>query len=146
MIVPKVSIMHRLQCNVSNVLTTSLICAYISRCFILILNTHAALVPVIITQPTDTSAAAPFSAVFTCSAKGCGELNIIWHRHNKPLPQRAYSTTAASVNGTTSTLTISNVVNDDVGTYYCVVWASNKAVQSRVASLFIAGKVYLIYD
>ena len=99
--------------------------------------------PDIITHPTDTSAAAPFSAVFTCSAKGCGELNVIWHRQTKPLPQRAYSTMKASVNGTTitSTLTILNVVSEDVGTYYCVVWASKIAVYSRVASLLLAGKV-----
>ena len=97
--------------------------------------------PDIILHPTDTSAAAPFSAVFTCSAKGCGELNVIWHRQTKPLPQRAYSTMTASVNGTTSTLTIPNVVSEDVGTYYCVVWASKIAVQSRVASLFLAGRV-----
>ena len=97
--------------------------------------------PDIILHPTDTSAAAPFSTVFTCSAKGCGELNVIWHRQTKSLPQRAYSTITASVNGTTSTLTIPNVVSEDVGTYYCVVWASSKAVQSRVASLFLAGRV-----
>ena len=107
----------------------------------MIIDTHTVPAPDIITDPTDTSAAAPFSAVFTCSARGCGELNITWHRHNKPLPQRVYSTIKNSVNGTTSTLTILNVVNDDVGTYYCVVWASNKATQSRVASLFLAGRV-----
>ena len=105
----------------------------------MIIDTHVVLAPDIILHPTNTSAAAPFSAVFTCSAKGCGELNIIWYRQNKPLPQRAYSTMTASVNGTTSTLTIPNVVSEDVGTYYCVVWASNIAIQSRVASLFLAG-------
>ena len=107
----------------------------------MIIDTHTVSAPDIITDPTDTSAAAPFSAVFTCSAKGCGKLNIIWHRHNKPLPQRAYSTTSASVNGTTSNLTIPNVVSDDVGTYYCVVRAGNKATESKIASLLFAGKV-----
>ena len=107
----------------------------------MIIDTHAVSTPNVITPPTDTSAAAPFSAVFTCSAKGCGELSVIWHRHNKPLPQRAYSTAAASVNGTTGTLTIPNVVSDDIGTYYCVVRAGNIAVQSKIASLLLAGKV-----
>ena len=51
----------------------------------------------------------------------------------------------ASVNGITSTLTIPNVISEDVGTYYCVVWASNIAIQSRVASLFLAGKNILKY-
>ena len=50
-----------------------------------------------------------------------------------------------SVNGTASTLTIPNVVSEDVGTYYCVVWASKIAVQSRVATLFLAGKSILTY-
>ena len=107
----------------------------------MIIDTHTVPAPDIITDPTDTSAAAPFSAVFTCSAKGCGELNITWHRHTKPLPQKAYFTIAASVNGTTGTLTIPNVVSDDVGTYYCVVRASNIAVQSKIASLLFAGKI-----
>ena len=107
----------------------------------MIIDTHTVPAPDIITDPTDTSAAAPFSAVFTCSARGCGKLNIIWHRRNKPLPQRAYSTTSASVNGTTSTLTIPNVVSDDVGTYYCVVRAGNKATESKIVRLLLAGKV-----
>ena len=102
---------------------------------------YLALAPDIITHPTNTSATAPFSGVFTCFAKGCRELNVIWHRHNKPLPQKAHSTPTTSVNEITSTLTIPNVTDEDVGTYYCVVWASRKATQSRVASLFFAGNV-----
>ena len=81
--------------------------------------------------------------MFTCSAKGCVELNVIWHRQTKPLPQRAYATMTASVNGTTSILIIPNVVSEDVGTYYCVVWAGSKATQSRVASLFLADRVHI---
>ena len=102
---------------------------------------YTALVPAIIVHPTNTSATAPFSGVFTCSAKGRGKLNVIWHRHNKPLPQKAHSTPTTSVNEITSTLTIPNVTDEDVGTYYCVVWASNKATRSRVASLSLAGNV-----
>ena len=47
-----------------------------------------ALAPTIITDPIDTYAAAPFSGVFTCSAKGCGKVNIIWHRQSNSLPQK----------------------------------------------------------
>ena len=107
----------------------------------MIIDTHVVPAPDIITDPTDTSAAAPFSAVFTCSAKGCGELNITWHRHTKPLPKRVYSAITDSLNETTNTLTIPNVVNDDVGIYYCVVRAGNIAVRSRISNLLFAGKV-----
>ena len=103
----------------------------------------AVLAPDIVIHPANTSAAAPFSAVLTCSAKGCGKLNVFWHRYTKPLPQKAYSTIATSINGTTSTLTIPNVATEDVGTYYCIVWARNKATLSRGANLFLAGKVYI---
>ena len=102
---------------------------------------HTAFAPALITHPTNTSATAPFSGVFTCSAKGHGKLNVIWHRHNKSLPQSAHSTPTASVNEITSTLTIPNVTDKDVGTYYCVVWTSNKATRSRIASLSLARKV-----
>ena len=49
------------------------------------------------------------------------------------------------MNRTTSTLTIPNVAIEDVGRYYCVVWARNKATQSRVANLFLAGKVNALH-
>jgi len=102
---------------------------------------YTVLAPDIIAHPTNASAASPFGAPFTCSAKGCGKLNIVWHRHTKPLPQRAYATTTVSVNGTTSTLTIPDVTIEDVGTYYCVVWSGNKATQSKVAHLLLAGNL-----
>ena len=90
------------------------------------------------------SAAAPFSGVFTCSAncKGCGNLSVIWYRHNNSLPTTAYSTLVTSTNETTSTLTIPNVSGKDVGKYYCLVWAGLKATQSYAANLFLAGKQY----
>ena len=80
--------------------------------------------------------------MLTCSAKGCGKLNVIWHRHAKPLPQKAYSTITTSANGTISTLTIPNVSIKDTGRYYCVVWARKKATQSGEAHLFLSGKAY----
>ena len=98
--------------------------------------------PDIINHPSNASAAAPFSVIFTCSAKGRGELDVIWHRQNEPLPQKAYSTMTTSVNETTSTFTIPNVTIEDIGIYYCVVWARNKATQSRMANLHLAGKAH----
>ena len=47
-----------------------------------------------------------------------------------------------SISETTSTLTIPHVSSEDIGTYYCVVWASNKATQSRMANLHLAGKAH----
>ena len=102
---------------------------------------YTVLAPDIITHPTNASSATPFGALFTCSVKGCGKLNIIWHRHTKPLPRRVYATTTVSLNETISTLTIPDVTIEDVGTYYCVAWAGNKATQSKVAHLFLAGKL-----
>jgi len=98
--------------------------------------------PHILTYPTDTSAAAPFSAVFMCSARGYGHLNIIWYRNNLSLPTKAHSTQVHLPDSiTTSRLTIPNVDQLDVGLYYCIVWANSKtASRSRSASLTVAGK------
>ena len=63
----------------------------------------------------------------------------MWHRHNDPLPKKAYSTLIPSVNETTSVLTIPNVTSEDVGMYYCVVLSNTRIVESRVAKLFLAG-------
>ena len=42
----------------------------------------------IITQPTDTSAAAPFNEVFTCSVIGYGYQNITWYKKSGTLPHK----------------------------------------------------------
>ena len=67
---------------------------------------------------------------------------ITWYRNNNnnPLPTKALTTLIPSVNETISVLTIPNVTSEDVGTYYCVVWANRRAVQSQSANLFLAGK------
>ena len=99
--------------------------------------------PHIITHPTDTSAAAPFSAVFTCSARGYGYLNITWYKNNKVYNMITNKSTihqTSSLNITTSTLVIYNVTEHDVGMYHCQVWASSKASQSRMADLVYPGK------
>ena len=96
----------------------------------------------IVTQPTDTSAAAPFSALFKIYIQVYGYLTINWYKNNKtPLPEKAYLTLIPSVNETTSILTIPTVTSKDVGTYYCVVWANDMALRSHSANLFLAGKV-----
>ena len=98
------------------------------------------LAPGVVTHPSDTSAAAPFSGVFTCTVQGYGYRNIMWHRTNHHLPKKAYYTISPSVNETTSTLTIPNVTSKDVGTYHCVVWVNNNAAKSKSANLILAGK------
>ena len=65
---------------------------------------------------------------------------ITWHRYDYLLPNKAFDILIPSVNETASVLTIPNVTSEDVGTYYCVVWANRKAVQSQSANLFLAGK------
>ena len=97
----------------------------------------------IVTQPTDTSAAAPFGTLFQFSIQVYGYLTVTWYRNNgNSIPKKAYLTLIPSVSKTTSILTIPNVTSEDVGAYYCVVWANNMAVRSHSANLFLAGKIY----
>ena len=99
--------------------------------------------PEIITHPTDTSAGAPFSAVFSCSVQTYGYLTITWYRNNVLLRNnKALDILLLSVNKATSVLTIPNVSSGDVGTYYCVAWANDRAVRSMTANLFLAGKIH----
>ena len=101
----------------------------------------------IVTQPTDKSAAAPFSALFKISIQVYGYLTINWYKNNKtPVPEKAYLTLIPSVNETTSILTIPTVTSEDVGTYYCVVWANDMALRSHRANLFLAGKLCICND
>ena len=98
--------------------------------------------PQIIIHPTDTSAAAPFSAVFTCSARGYGYLNITWFKNNKVyyvITDKSRIHQTSSMNVTSGTLVIHNVTEDDMGMYHCQVWASRTASQSRTANLFFSG-------
>ena len=93
----------------------------------------------IVTQPTDASAAAPFSGVFTCSVRGFGYQNITWHKHPGTLPHKHSTTETTSHRIITSTLTIPNVTEEDVGKYYCLVWANNRGVRSKSANLYYSG-------
>ena len=103
--------------------------------------------PLILTHTTDTTAAAPFSGLFTCSVTGCGHLNITWYRRGAPLPTKSKSTEVSSPTVTTSTLVIPNVTNDDVGSYYCIVWANNRASKSNTSMLYFSGmRIPFPYD
>ena len=102
--------------------------------------------PHVVTHPTATSAAAPFSALFSCSIQVYGYLTITWYRNNEdPVPSKAYSMVIPSVKETTSILTIPKVTSEDVGTYYCLAWANRIAVISHSANLFLAGKLRISY-
>ena len=103
---------------------------------------HYVAFPQVVTHPTDTSVAAPFSAVFSCSVQAYGYLTVTWYKSNGThVPGKAYSRLISSTNVTTSVLTIPNVTSEDVGTYYCVVRANRKSAQSLSGSLIFAGRV-----
>ena len=106
------------------------------------INTYIVAPPKIITQPTDTSAAAPFSGVFKCFVQTYGYLTIKWYRNDNLVLNKAFTTLLPSLNKTESVLTIPNVTSEDVGTYYCEAWANRMAVQSEAAYLFLAGKYF----
>ena len=101
----------------------------------------------IVTHPADTSAAAPYSAVFTCSIYGYGYQNITWHRKSAKLPYNHQINEVSSSRLITSTITIPNVTEQDVGKYYCQVWANDIRKQSEQANLYYAGIVFFtVYD
>ena len=98
----------------------------------------------IVTQPTDTSAAAPFSGVFTCSVIGYGYQNITWYKQSGTLPPNYQTNEMTSGEVTTSTLIIPNVTKQDVGKYYCQVWTNNIGTRSKEANLYYSG-MYIIF-
>ena len=104
------------------------------------IRTYLASTSKIITQPTDTSAAAPFSGVFTCSVSGYGYQMITWHKQSGRLPHKHKTRQVTSQGITTSTLIIPNVTEEDVGEYKCQVWANNMQVDSEKADLYYSGK------
>ena len=93
----------------------------------------------IVTQPTDTSAAAPFSGVFTCSVIGYGYQNITWYKQSGTLPHKYQTNEMTSDGVTTSNLIIPNVTEEDIGKYYCQIWANNIGVRSEAAHLYYSG-------
>lgn len=98
--------------------------------------------PKVITHPTDTIASAPFSALFTCSVSGFGELSVEWKKVNSlDVPVKSYHTQLSTEEFTTSTFIIPNVTKDDMGEYYCIGWIGLQASRSKSAMLHYAGKL-----
>ena len=115
-------------------------CVWSTR--LLHMSIHYVAFPKVAIHPTDTSAAAPFSAVFSCSVQAYGYLTVTWHKNNgNPVPEKAHSRLTPSMNVTTSVLTIPNVTIEDVGTYYCVIRANRKTAQSLSGSLIFSGSI-----
>ena len=115
---------------------------YYCMCFMYmhVLYTCVASTSRIITQPTNTSAAAPFSGVFTCSVIGYGYQMITWRKQPGTLPHKHNTRQVTSQGITTSTLIIPNVTEEDVGEYKCQVWANNMQVDSEKVNLHYSGK------
>ena len=107
--------------------------------FVILLKAHG---PEIITHPTNESAAAPFSGVFKCSARGYGNLSIEWKRSdNLGVPVNSSHMEVFSAQQiTTSTFIIPNVTKDDTGGYYCIAWIGMQASRSEKALLHYSGK------
>ena len=57
----------------------------------------------------------------------------------KPLPVKANVSLKTSLEVIISTLVIPNVSIDDVGAYYCLIWAENKASRSNAGKLLFSG-------
>ena len=84
--------------------------------------------PIITAQPKPTVDIAPYSASFSCSAKGMGNVKISWRREDgQALPSKAVTAVQDSGNDemtTTGFLIISDITAYDMGKYCCV--ASNE--------------------
>ena len=94
--------------------------------------------PQIIKQPTNTTAAKPFGAHFTCTANGYGTIKIFWKKAtttNGTIPAKAAITEERSLESVTSRLFIPNVILEDEGGYYCSAWIDLKSVSSKTAYL-----------
>ena len=98
----------------------------------------------LVIQPVDTSAAAPFSGVFICSAFGYGYQYITWHKKSGILPYKHKIKEMSSSRIVTSTLIIPNVTEQDVGKYYCQAWTYNFGTQSKQVNLYYSGIIMAI--
>lgn len=100
--------------------------------------------PTITAPPKPTVDIAPYSASFSCSAKGMGNVKILWKREDgQALPSKAVTAVQDSGNDemtTTGFLIISDITAYDMGKYCCV--ASNEAgeVTSDCAQLTVQSK------
>ena len=81
--------------------------------------------------------------MFTCSVEGYGYQNITWKKQSGTLPYK-YETKRITLQGiATDTLIIPNVTEEDVGKYYCQVWANGIGINSKSATLYLSGTVSL---
>ena len=110
-----------------------------------ILLIHIVPAPQIIKQPTNTTAAKPFGAHFTCTANGYGNIKILWKSINKDgtTPAKATITEERSLESVTSTLFIPDVVLADEGGYYCTAWIGRVSASSQTAYLQEIGNDYM---
>lgn len=111
-----------------------------------IITSYVALSSTFVTHPVDTSAAAPFSAVFTCSVYGYGHQHITWHKKSGQLPYNHKLEQLPLLKIVTSTLIILNVTEQDAGEYYCQVWANHIGSQSKRANLYYSGILIMLID
>ena len=100
--------------------------------------------PQIIKQPTNTTAAKPFGAHFTCTANGYGNIKILWKsaKKNDTMPAKVTVTEERSLESVTSTLFIPDVVIADEGGYYCTAWIDRVSASSHTAYLQEIGIKY----
>lgn len=106
--------------------------------------TFTVLEPEFIIHPTDVYAAAPYSATFTCKAKGFGNLSIKWKREGSlALPNQSEQTVhfpEVTKSYITSTITIYHVTDQDAGKYYCTASNELEESNSTAANLYYPGK------
>ena len=112
------------------------------------LSLHVVPSPQIIKQPTNTTAAKPFGAHFTCAANGYGSIRIVWKSttNNGTTPAKATITEERSLESVTSTLFIPDVVLADEGGYYCTVWIDRVSASSQTAYLQEIGMYMYLYQ
>ena len=109
----------------------NLICKIILLLFLFVLNIAPPISepPIITAHPKPTRDFATYSASFSCSAKGKGDVKISWRREDgEALASKAVTAIQDSGNDemtTTGFLIISDVTAYDMGKYCCV--ASNEA-------------------
>ena len=93
-------------------------------------------------SPISIAVKANNDAIFSCSAKGYGDIKITWKKLNSTLPSSALSEEIKSIKDSniTSILTISKVVGYYEGYYYCEMSNSAGKVYSKEAFLNVSGK------
>ena len=77
--------------------------------------------------------------MFTSSIYGYGYQNVTWHREDSKLPHNHQIKEISLPRIIRTTLIIPNVTEQDVGKYYCQVWANNMRTQSDRANLHYVG-------